>query len=165
MAPVAEDVDVVRALDLGGRDLGAGRRLGQAGQQGADVERDQGPVLAAEVKFAVGQGRRGPGAARQDVVPAVEFGVACRRGLHHDQVAGLRADGVEAACIHSGMGRDAQIAEWVPRIAAGEAPVVTSTTPADGATAVSLNAPITATFGGAMAPLSITAATFSAKSG
>jgi ATP-dependent DNA helicase RecQ len=32
--------------------------------------------------------------------------------LMDDQVAGLRADGVEAACIHSGMGRDAQIAEW-----------------------------------------------------
>ena len=32
--------------------------------------------------------------------------------LMDDQVAGLRADGVEAACIHSGMSRDAQIAEW-----------------------------------------------------
>jgi ATP-dependent DNA helicase RecQ len=32
--------------------------------------------------------------------------------LMDDQVAGLRADGVEAACIHSGMGRDAQTAEW-----------------------------------------------------
>jgi ATP-dependent DNA helicase RecQ len=32
--------------------------------------------------------------------------------LMDDQVAGLRADGVDAACIHSGMGREAQIAEW-----------------------------------------------------
>jgi ATP-dependent DNA helicase RecQ len=32
--------------------------------------------------------------------------------LMDDQVAGLRTDGVEAACIHSGMARDAQIAEW-----------------------------------------------------
>jgi ATP-dependent DNA helicase RecQ len=34
------------------------------------------------------------------------------KALMDDQVAGLRADGVEAACIHSGMGRDEQIAEW-----------------------------------------------------
>src|SRR5215510_5797385 len=32
--------------------------------------------------------------------------------LMDDQVAGLRADGVEAACIHSGMQREEQIAEW-----------------------------------------------------
>ncbi len=32
--------------------------------------------------------------------------------LMDDQVAGLRADGVEAACIHSGMNREVQIAEW-----------------------------------------------------
>jgi ATP-dependent DNA helicase RecQ len=32
--------------------------------------------------------------------------------LMDDQVAGLRTDGVEAACIHSGMGRDQQVAEW-----------------------------------------------------
>jgi ATP-dependent DNA helicase RecQ len=40
--------------------------------------------------------------------------------LMDDQVAGLRADGVEAACIHSGMGRDAQIAEW-RKVTAGAA--------------------------------------------
>jgi ATP-dependent DNA helicase RecQ len=34
------------------------------------------------------------------------------KALMDDQVAGLRADGVEAASIHSGMGRDEQIAEW-----------------------------------------------------
>jgi ATP-dependent DNA helicase RecQ len=37
-----------------------------------------------------------------------------------DQVAGLRADGVEAACIHSGMAREAQIAEW-RKVTAGTA--------------------------------------------
>src|SRR5689334_8098751 len=40
--------------------------------------------------------------------------------LMDDQVASLRADGVEAACIHSGMNRDAQIAEW-RKITAGKA--------------------------------------------
>jgi len=34
------------------------------------------------------------------------------KALMDDQVAGLRADGVEAASIHSGMGRDEQVAEW-----------------------------------------------------
>jgi ATP-dependent DNA helicase RecQ len=40
--------------------------------------------------------------------------------LMDDQVAGLRADGVEAACIHSGMAREAQIAEW-RKVTAGKA--------------------------------------------
>ncbi|MGH6891908.1 MAG: DEAD/DEAH box helicase, partial [Dongiaceae bacterium] len=34
------------------------------------------------------------------------------KALMDDQVAGLRADGVEAASIHSGMGRDEQVREW-----------------------------------------------------
>ncbi|MEZ5832170.1 MAG: DNA helicase RecQ [Dongiaceae bacterium] len=41
------------------------------------------------------------------------------KALMDDQVAGLRADGVEAAVIHSGMERDAQIAEW-RKITAGK---------------------------------------------
>src|SRR4030095_5014682 len=36
------------------------------------------------------------------------------------QVAGLGADGGEAACIHSGMAREAQIAEW-RKVTAGTA--------------------------------------------
>ena len=42
------------------------------------------------------------------------------KALMDDQVAGLRADGVEAAAIHSGMQRDEQIAEW-RRITSGGA--------------------------------------------
>jgi|SoiMetStandDraft_5_1073268.scaffolds.fasta_scaffold07165_1 ATP-dependent DNA helicase RecQ len=42
------------------------------------------------------------------------------KALMDDQVAGLRADGVEAASIHSGMGRDEQIAEW-RKVTAGKA--------------------------------------------
>ncbi len=42
------------------------------------------------------------------------------KALMDDQVAGLRADGVEAAAIHSGMGRDAQVAEW-RKVTAGKA--------------------------------------------
>src|SRR5688572_18545721 len=34
------------------------------------------------------------------------------KALMDDQVAGLAVDGVEAASIHSGMDREAQIAEW-----------------------------------------------------
>ena len=47
----------------------------------------------------------------------------------------------------------------------GAAPVVTSTTPANGATTVAFNAPITATFSEAMAPLTITTTTFTLKHG
>ncbi|HEY1385395.1 MAG TPA: RecQ family ATP-dependent DNA helicase, partial [Dongiaceae bacterium] len=42
------------------------------------------------------------------------------KALMDDQVAGLRADGVEAAAIHSGMQRDEQIAEW-RKVTAGRA--------------------------------------------
>ena len=46
----------------------------------------------------------------------------------------------------------------------GAAPVITSTTPANGATAVAFNAPITATFSEAMGPLTIATA-FTLKKG
>lgn len=39
--------------------------------------------------------------------------------LMDDQVAGLRANGVAAACIHSGMPRDDQVAAWM-RVKAGD---------------------------------------------
>ncbi|MFH1530004.1 MAG: ice-binding family protein [Pseudomonadota bacterium] len=53
----------------------------------------------------------------------------------------------------------------IEEVGDGVPPVVTSTTPEDGATAVAFGAPITATFSKAMSPLTISEATFTLRHG
>ena len=43
--------------------------------------------------------------------------------LMDDQVAGLRANGVDAACIHSGQSRDQNVEQWL-RVAKGGAKIL-----------------------------------------